>query len=659
MTLRRPMTEAAPVSIYLRDGASLRITAADAPEPDRWLPVDARAIVDALSDGFLVVDGDGRIREMNDRFCEMTGYEAAELLGTLPPHRYWPESGRERIGQALRTALASGTGRYELTWQRKDGAPLPVAINVSPLDGGQPGFLCVIRDETASRAAERAVHLQAHLLDAVHVAVIATDLHGTITHWNSGAEQTYGWTREEAIGHSINDFTVGPEDKATADGIMESIRATGRWEGEFPVRRKDGTTFPAFVRDALFTDADGHPAGVVGVSVDVSDRVRVARELELARNYLRTVTDSMGEGLYTIDTDGRLIYMNRAAEQMLGWRQDELVGRVMHHATHEVHADGSPYLLEDCPMFIARREGRVMRVEDEIFVRRDGSRLPVAYTTSPFETEDGVRGSVVVFSDVTERRAEEARLKQQVEEMTTVARVRDALAEDRLTLHAQPIVDVTTGATVQHELLIRMRERDGTLVAPGEFLPAAERHGQITAIDRWVVGQAIVLAARGKAVELNLSAHSIGSRALLEEFRGGLARSGADPSLIVVELTETALLCDEPAAEAFIGEIKALGCRFALDDFGTGYGGFTYLKRLPVDYLKIDVEFVRDLTANEASRHVVQAVVSLARGFGQRTVAEGVEDDETLALLSELGVDYAQGYAIARPQPVDDVLLTA
>jgi EAL domain-containing protein (putative c-di-GMP-specific phosphodiesterase class I) len=130
----------------------------------------------------------------------------------------------------------------------------------------------------------------------------------------------------------------------------------------------------------------------------------------------------------------------------------------------------------------------------------------------------------------------------------------------------------------------------------------------------------------------------------------------ADPSLIVVELTETALFEDEEAAAALFERISALGCKLALDDFGTGYGGFRYLKRLPVDLLKIDMDFVRDLPTNEASQHVVKAVVSLAQDFGQKTVAEGVEDMATMQLLRDFGVDFAQGYAIARPKPAREVL---
>ena len=140
---------------------------------------------------------------------------------------------------------------------------------------------------------------------------------------------------------------------------------------------------------------------------------------------------------------------------------------------------------------------------------------------------------------------------------------------------------------------------------------------------------------------------------ILRHIEGCLARYEADPALVVFEITETAILEDEDAAERFARRLRQLGCKLALDDFGTGYGGFTYLKRLPIDFLKIDIEFVRDLATNRASRHVVEAVVGLARGFGLKTVGEGVEDPEAYALLRELGVDYAQGYHIARPAPLE------
>jgi PAS domain S-box-containing protein len=589
--------------------------------------------------------------------CRLTGGHPASMSDLATASLMVHTEDRDAVRRTCLETVADGKPRrFECRYMRGEEVRwAECRIEALGDDGDRHGVHGTLQDITERKRAQYEIDLHARLLDVVDVAVIATDLEGLVTHWSGGAERIYGWTRAEVIGQPITTLTVGPEDRQLAETIMSAIRDKGEWEGEFDVRRKDGSSFPAFVRNALFTYRDGEVAGIVGVSVDISERVEGERQLRSARNYLLAITENMGEGLYTLDTEGRLTYMNRAAEEMLGWRLSELIGTPMHDTTHSRRPDGRPLLAEECSILLDSPSGEAVRLRDQVFVRRDGSELPVDVTAAAFETEDGIRGRVVVFTDVSEQKAEELRLRRQVERMSWVGRVRDALAEDRLELHAQPIVDLATRRTVQHELLIRLRDRDGTLVPPCEFLPAAEEHGLIVDIDRWVVGQAARLAGQGHAVEINLSGRSIGAATVIEHLEAELERNAADPGLIVVELTETALLADDRASDLFVDRLRRIGCQVALDDFGTGYGGFSYLKRLPVDFLKIDREFVRDLGSSEASLHVVRAVVSLARGFGQRTVAEGVEDDATTVLLRELGVDLVQGFAMGKPRPVAEV----
>jgi diguanylate cyclase (GGDEF)-like protein/PAS domain S-box-containing protein len=242
-----------------------------------------------------------------------------------------------------------------------------------------------------------------------------------------------------------------------------------------------------------------------------------------------------------------------------------------------------------------------------------------------------------------------------------VARIHDALENDRFVLHAQPIIDLATRAIVQHELLLRMRDHDDGLIAPLAFLPTAERCGLIGAIDQWVIGRAIRLARSGQCVAINLSAASAADPAVLTAIERELGRHNADPAAIVFEITETAVMQNIDHGRRFAEHMVALGCSFALDDFGTGFASFTYLKRLPVQYLKIDLEFVRDVRRSQRDRAVVSAIVGLARGFGQQTIAEGVEDEETAQILHGLGVTFAQGYLFGRPSPIgeDERLLTA
>ena len=255
--------------------------------------------------------------------------------------------------------------------------------------------------------------------------------------------------------------------------------------------------------------------------------------------------------------------------------------------------------------------------------------------------------------DITERKARESELSAQLDEIGGLGEIRRAFAEDRFELHAQPIVDLVTGETVQRELLIRMRATDGSLVPPGDFLPIAEKYGAIRDIDRWVIAQGVGYAARGIDVEINISAASIGDPELIAVVERELARTGADPSRLVFEITETALIEQTEVAVGLAETLRALGCRFALDDFGTGYGGFHYLKHLPMDFLKIDREFVRDAMNSEGDQHVIRAIVGLAQGFGLQTIGEGVEDEATLELLREFGVDHAQGFHLGRPAPLD------
>ena len=254
--------------------------------------------------------------------------------------------------------------------------------------------------------------------------------------------------------------------------------------------------------------------------------------------------------------------------------------------------------------------------------------------------------------DITERRAEEVSLRDQLEEISWIGEIRRAFDEDRFELHAQPIVDLATGETVQRELLIRMRGTDGTLIPPGAFLPAAEKHGAIRDIDRWVITQGADLAATGIDVEINISAASIGDPNLIADIEQQLERTGADPARLVFEITETALVERTEVAVALAERLRRLGCRFALDDFGSGYGGFHYLKHLPMDFLKIEREFIRDALTSDADQHVIHAIVGLARGFGLETIAEGVEDQQTLDLLRDFGVEHAQGFHLGRPAPL-------
>jgi EAL domain-containing protein (putative c-di-GMP-specific phosphodiesterase class I) len=197
---------------------------------------------------------------------------------------------------------------------------------------------------------------------------------------------------------------------------------------------------------------------------------------------------------------------------------------------------------------------------------------------------------------------------------------------------------------------------DGEVIAPAEFIETAEHFGLIVELDRWVIRAAIQQLAADEdgayCLELNLSGRSLGDPGLPELIEGELAATGADPGRLVFEITETAAIANIDHARAFAERLRRLGCSFALDDFGAGFSSFYYLKHLPLDYVKIDGDFIRNLAGSVTDQLVVKSIVEIARAMGIKTVAECVENAETVELLRARGVDYSQGYHHGRPEPM-------
>ncbi len=268
-----------------------------------------------------------------------------------------------------------------------------------------------------------------------------------------------------------------------------------------------------------------------------------------------------------------------------------------------------------------------------------------------YQAKESGRNCWHVFLD-----SEQAR-EQLSAKVTWKDRIERALAEDRLTLHFQPIMNIASGEISHYEVLVRMISREGNLIMPGEFIGVAERTGLIHQINRYVLKASIEKLASLKGMDkpitlsINLSGRVIDDPQLLQQLTHLLSSHDVDPQNLVFELTETAALADVNAAERLMTELQALGCRFALDDFGVGFSSFYYLRELPLDIVKIDGSFIKQLPSNPKDQVFVKALTEMAHALGKETVAEFVEDETTLNLLTDLGVVYAQGFYIGRPSP--------
>ena len=506
-----------------------------------------------------------------------------------------------------------------------------------------------VQDVTALSESQRDTAESLTLMETLQLAAPVgfafVDRDFRIVRINETLAEVNGAPPHEHIGRTVAEMV--PDVWAKMEHVYRRVLETGEPATNIEIERQTHgePDFRHWLASYYPVRVDGDVLGVGVIVTDITER-------QEAEHFRAAVMDTMVEGLYALDDQGRLTFMNAAAAKLLGWSEEELRGKPMHAAIHFQHADGSPHADAECELLKVRLQGRPVRMMHDAFTRKDGTIFPVAYSAAPLMSGTHVRGVVVVFRDTSVEHAEEDRAKRELDTLAWVGRIRDALDQDRFVLYSQPIVPLAGGEPSQ-ELLLRMRGQGGEIIAPGSFLPVAEKYGQIGEIDRWVIGEAVRLAAGGLRVEANLSAASVGNLDLLSLIERQLCAAGADPSNLIFEITETALMEDIEAGTAFAHGLAGIGCQLALDDFGTGFGSFTYLKTVPVTYLKIDIDFVRDLGSNPANQHLVRAIVGLADGFGYKTIAEGVEDAETLALLTDYGVDFAQGFYLGRPALIE------
>jgi EAL domain-containing protein (putative c-di-GMP-specific phosphodiesterase class I) len=246
--------------------------------------------------------------------------------------------------------------------------------------------------------------------------------------------------------------------------------------------------------------------------------------------------------------------------------------------------------------------------------------------------------------------------------MDWLSKINQALEEDRFVLYAQSINPLRTGLETHYEILIRMLGENGEIIAPGAFLPAVERYHLSQKIDRWVIHNTFTWIKQNPEryhvntiFSVNLSGQNLGDKLLLDFIFNEFLTTGISFNNICFEITETAAILNLSAAFDFIISLKNSGCKFSIDDFGSGLSSFDYLKKLPVDYLKIDGNFVKDITEDPVDLALVKSINEIGHVMGKQTIAEFVENQEILDELNKIGVDYAQGYHLGRPEPLSEL----
>jgi len=543
-------------------------------------------------------------------------------------------------------------------------------------------------------------------LHSIIDGVITTSADAKILYMNPVAERLTGWTGDQAsnillnnvvkiINEETGQLAANPIDRCLSENVVEY------YSSHAALIRYDGGTIPIEVSAAPMRDDEGLVVGAVMVLQDVSQARRLTKQLSYQASHdaltglynRRMFEDHLQAALLNVQEEDRYHAMcyidldqfkivNDTCGHMAG---DELLRQIavlLQGCIREVDVlarlggDEFGVLLENCPLSQASQVADKIRqqVKEYRFGWEDRSfEIGASIGVVKISSENIDMASIMSAADVACYAAKDmgrnrvhiyeptdAALVEHHGQMHWASRIVEALEQNRFVLYQQPEVALNPDIKSRHiEVLVRMKEPDGTLIAPDSFIPAAERYHLMPKIDRWVINNVFEAMAKNRGrktdcrvVSINLSGISLVDEELLEFILDARHRCGIDLQEICFEITETAAISNLAKATQFMNQLKKQGCQFALDDFGSGLSSFAYLKNLPVDYIKIDGAFVVDMVSDPIDRAMVEAITSLGHVMNIKTIAEWVENQQTLDILGEIGVDFVQGYHVGRPTVV-------
>jgi diguanylate cyclase (GGDEF)-like protein/PAS domain S-box-containing protein len=673
-------------------------------------PVDQdRRLIDSLTDyAIFSLSADGVITSWNSGAMLTFGYEARDVIGRHYAMIFTDADIAERIPEKeLLRAVDSGKATCDGWHVRKDRSLLWCTDTVQPLRdaaGAVVGFTKIVHDTTETHLAEELLReseerLRLLIEGVTNYAIFSIDVAGNILLWNSGAEKLYGYSAAEIVGKNFSIIY-------TADAVAENLPgielANASRDGQAPdegwhVRRNGDLFYASGQLKRLDPDPDGTPRGFVKIAHDITDRVRSEESMKLrafsddltqlanrasfadslrkaiARagefpnqrfavifldlDQFKIVNDSLGHGV----ADGLLVHVARTLERCV--RPGDSVARL--------GGDEFTILLPDL-----RSEAEATRVAERINAALGKTivlggvdvfttaSIGIAVGPADYETAEQVlrdadtamyeakargRARYVVFDAEMRNRS--------VHLLNLQADLRNALARDEFRVSYQPIVSLEHGAVCGFEALIRWENARRGMLYPVDFIGVAESLGLISEIDLWVLEKACeqlrIWRAAGGAdeifISINVSSKLFVHEHLVRAIRRALERNDLPPQCLKLEITETTLMLNLEGASENIDQLGKLGVGLSIDDFGTGYSSLSYLKRFPLQVLKVDKSFVRDIASDSRSSAIAHTIVMLAHDLGLEAVAEGIETREQRAGLQAIGCVYGQGFLFAKP----------
>ncbi len=656
-----------------------------------------------------IVDEKGRLVSSNSKLHDLLYSHGFQLDGGLWEHKHWDEFSTEKLKSYFETGEPYNTLHFEGEIWCRDQGGLVLEVSLKPLPNEELSitqFLLEARDITSRKFAENKLFQRESNLrlyyDKQPVMMITLDANNRIQQVNQFTEQLLGYASEDILGHRPREFYVDENALIPRQVLLlpqETIK--GVWRRDIEYRHANGNT--VWVRENIRPLVDSEQLLIVGE--DITETRALAEQLEYQarydlltdtynRNYFEMVlTKALKEveshirthAMLYLDLD-QLKVLNDTAGHEAGDAAilfcAGLLEEVLPYNAILARMGGDEFavLLKDCTERDAVNTCRsiISMMSEQAFLWDDirlhltcsiGIRL-IDHTASSAQTVHAQADAACHAAKEEGRNRfnlfhEDDEVQQRRHlEMESVNLVHDALANDRLELFAQRILSLEDDDEKMHfEILVRIRNSDGEYISPGIFMPASERYNIAHLIDRQVISQTLAwLEDNPQALEalgmcsINLSGHSMGNQEFIDFLLDSFQHSSVSCEKLCLEITETAAMSNMNQAIEFFTKVKELGCLIALDDFGSGLSSFGYLKKLPVDIVKIDGLFVRDIDVNEMDHVMVRSINDLAQQMGKRTVAEFVENTQIIDKLLELGVTYGQGYIIGRPKPLAELV---
>ena len=652
-------------------------------------------VLNYLHESVIVMDPAGFVTHWNKGAERMFGYASAEAIGHHILFLYADEDAAtdDSLDRAF---LQDGSREMEVRRRRKSGEVFWASLRLSVMrnDYGQPvALIGYLSDITERIKAREMLELHARIFNDSEEGILITDANLAIVSVNAACCRITGYAAEEMIGQSPRLLQSGRHDKGFYAEMWREIDSRGNWRGELWDKRKNGEAFPIWISISVVRNTQGKITHYFAIMSDVSERKRSEEQIHYLA-YFDVLTGLPNRSLFFRLTDQALLEAKRdQAHAALLFVDLDRFKPINDSLGHEV---GNQLLRR-----VATRLREALRAED-VVARLGGDEFAVALfdiaqrdhaanvarklldvLKEPFrihnhELKLGASIGIAIYpedspdtetllrlADLAMYRAKqsgegyaffsEELNRRALQRLRVEAGLRRALAQDELLLHYQPKVDIATGRVVGAEALVRWRHPETGMVPPGEFIPVAEESGLVVDIGNWVLNAACAQASAWRQaglppvkIAVNLSAREFAPD-LSERVKEVLDRHGLPPSFLELEITEGVLAKSTEGVIRMMGELMSLGIGLSLDDFGTGFSSLSYLKRFPVDTLKIDRSFVTGIPGDANDCAIAGAIVSMAKQLRHTVIAEGVETQDQLAFLRQIGCDAIQGFLFSRP----------